>query len=324
MIFCQDGLNILKLLNQPSSFDSSVLNDIEQQPVNTTLADPPTMMELGNAIEHLSSGKAPGPDGLPPEVFIYGEDTLKCKLLQIFRCIWEGEGVPQVFKDANIVHLYKRKGDRTVCDNHRGISLLCIAGKLLARIIMLRLSLHAYTIGLIPESQCGFRAGRSTTYMIFAIKQLQEKCIEQYKDLYLVFIDLTKAFDTVDRQELWLVLERIGCPSKFVNIIRSFHEGMFARVLDAGVFSDAFQVSSGTKQGCVLAPLLFSIYFSAMLKVAFFDCDEGVDICFRTDRNVFDLRKLQAKTKSSLTQLREFLFADDCSLASYQTNCICM
>ena len=92
---------------------------------------------------------------------------------------------------------------------------------------------------------------------------------------------------------------------------------MFARVLDAGTFSYAFYVHCGTKQGCVLAPLLFSIDISVMLKVAFQGCNEGEHVCFRTDRHLFDLRKLQAKSKITLAQLRDFLFADDCALASH-------
>jgi len=60
--------------------------------------------------------------------------------------------------------------------------------------------------------------------MIFTARQLQEKCSKQ-RELYAVFIDLTKAFDSVDRSALWEVLLRIGCPPDFVSIIRSFHEG---------------------------------------------------------------------------------------------------
>jgi len=95
--------------------------------------------------------------------------------------------------------------------------------------------------------------------MIFSLRQLQEKCIEQHKDLFLIFIDLTKAFDTLNRDGLWAILAKIGCPDKF--IIRSFHDSMLARVIDGGDISAAFSVTSGTKQTCVLAPLLFSIFF---------------------------------------------------------------
>ena len=57
--------------------------------------------------------------------------------------------------------------------------------------------------GLLPENQCGFRGGRGTVDMIFVARQLQEKCQEQYDDLFITFIDLSKAFDTVCRDGLW-------------------------------------------------------------------------------------------------------------------------
>jgi len=84
---------------------------------------------------------------------------------------------------------------------------LCIAGKILARLILNRLSDHIGKIGLIPESQCGFVTGKSTTDSSFALQQLQEKCRLQNQDLYLLFIDLTKAFDTVNREALWCLLD---------------------------------------------------------------------------------------------------------------------
>ena len=115
------------------------------------------------------------------------------------------EAIPQDFKDASIIHLYKRKGNPQVCDNHRGISLLSIAGKILAKILLNRLNARLDQAGLIPESQCGFRKDRGTIDMIFTARQLQEKCQEQNVDLYMTFVDLTKAFDTVSRDGLWKI-----------------------------------------------------------------------------------------------------------------------
>ena len=80
-------------------------------------------------------------------------------------------------RDANIVTLYKNKGDRCDCNNYRGISLLSIVGKVFARVTLTRLQNLALQV--YPESQCGFRAGRSTVDMIFSLRQLQDKCREQ-------------------------------------------------------------------------------------------------------------------------------------------------
>lgn len=252
---------------------------------------------------------------MPADIYKRGGMALVEKLTSLYQVIWRKGEVPQDFKDASIVHIYKRKGDRASCDNHRGISLLSIAGKILARIILNRLTSHVAE-NAVPESQCGFRAGRGTCDMIFAIRQLQEKCREQNKGLHMVFVDLTKAFDTVNREGLWKILGKFGCPEKLVSLIAQFHDGMQARVQENGDTSEPFPVRNGVKQGCVLAPTLFSILFSAMLLDAFTDCERGVYIQFRFSGKLFNLRRLQAKTKVFEALLREFLFADDCALTA--------
>ena len=104
-----------------------------------------------------------------------------------------------------------------------------------------------------------------------------------------MFVDLTKAFDTVNRNGLWKILQKSGCPDKLTALISSFHDGIQARVLENGDILDPFQVSNGVKQGCVLAPTLFSILFTAMLPGAFSNCDRGVYIQFCTDGKLFNL-----------------------------------
>ena len=105
-----------------------------------------------------------------------------------------------VFKDASLISLYKRKGNRLACENHRGISLLSIAGRILARIILNHLIVHQdQDLLTLPESQCGFRKDCGTTYVVFTAPKLQEKCQEQHADVYKALIDLTKAFDTAMR-----------------------------------------------------------------------------------------------------------------------------
>ena len=100
-----------------------------------------------------------------------GGMALIVKLHQLFQLIWQHESVPQDFKDASIIHLYKRKGSRQACDNHRGISLLSIAGKILARLLLNRLIAHLEK-GLLPESQCGFWKERGIIDMVFAARLL--------------------------------------------------------------------------------------------------------------------------------------------------------
>jgi hypothetical protein len=109
-------------------------------------------------------------------------------------------------------------------------------------------------------------------------------------------------------------MAKFGCPEKFITMVRLFHDGMLARVQDEGEFSLPFPVTNGVKQGCVLAPTLFSMMFTAMLTDAFREGDIGIDIRFRTDGNIFNLRRLRAKTKVQEDTIRDLLFADDCAL----------
>ncbi len=91
----------------------------------------------------------------------------------------------------------------------------------------------------------------------------------------MVFVDLTKSFDLISRDGLWQILRKIGCPDLFVDIIRSFHEGMVAREQDQGQTSEPFSETHGTKQGYVMAPPLFTLVSSAMHNDALNDNELG-------------------------------------------------
>ena len=204
---------------------------------------------------------------------------------------------------------------RSLCDNYRGISLLSVAGKILARVIINRMNKHL-TDNVCSESQCGFRKGRGTVDMIFSLRQVQEKSREHRTPLYMAFIDLTKAFDTVSRESLWIILEKLGIPKQMLKIIISFHDGMLARIIHGGKVSQSFSVKNGTKQGCVLAPLLFALYFAVMLTHAFKDKCFGVPVNFRTTGGLFNIRRFTAPTKQSFERVNDLLFADDCALVA--------
>lgn len=208
-------------------------------------------------------------------------------------------------RDANIVTLYKNKGYRCDCNNYRDISLLSVVGKLFARIVLHRLQIQQILADKIyPESQCGFRPKRSTVDMIFYLHQLQEKCREQNQPLYLAFIDLTKIFDLVSRDGLFKMLPLIGCPQRLQCIMRSFYDGMMT-------MSAVFGVKSGVKQGCVLAPILFGIFFALLLKHAFKSSTDGVYLHSRSDGRLFNISRFRAKTKTRTVTIRDLLFADD-------------
>ena len=137
---------------------------------------------------------------------------------------------------------------------------------------------HCERVGILPEEQSGFRPNRSTTDVMFMIRRLQELALKKRIPLYVCFIDLTKAYDAVDRTLLWTVLARFGVPQIMISVIRQFHDGMRACVrLDDRVCSRWFAVEQGLRQGCVLAPFLFNIFFAAVINVAStrFKADKG-------------------------------------------------
>ncbi|VDM01297.1 unnamed protein product [Schistocephalus solidus] len=153
-----------------------------------------------------------------------------------------------------------------------------------------------------------------TIDLIFDARQLHEKCQEIQTDLYSTFVDLTKAFHTVNRDGLWKVMQKFGCPERFTHMVRQLHDGMTARVTDNGAVSEAFAVINGVKQGYVLAPTLFSILFSAMLMDAYRDEHPGIRIAYRTDGHLLSSRHMQTTTRVSKTTVHNLLFADNCAL----------
>ncbi|VDM02410.1 unnamed protein product [Schistocephalus solidus] len=185
------------VLNCSSAISDAAIDRLLQVDTNNGLDLPPSLPETIRAVQQISSGKAPGSDAIPPEVYKHSGCRLMAELTTFLQEMWCQGQVPQDFKDATIVHLYKRKGNRQLCENHRGISLLNIAGKIFTRILLNRLSGHLEQ-GLLPESQCCFRRHRRKTDMIFDAHQLQEKCQEMQTHLYTTFVELTKAFDTVN------------------------------------------------------------------------------------------------------------------------------
>ncbi|BHF58556.1 hypothetical protein SprV_0100150800 [Sparganum proliferum] len=209
-----------------------------------------------------------------------------------FQAMWRQGEVPKDFKDASIVHLYRRKGNCQLCDNHRGISLLKIAGKIFARILLSRQNNH-WDQCLLPENQCGFHRHRGTTDMIFVVRQLREKFQKMWTHLYSTFVDLTKALDTMNREGLCKIIQKFGCPERFIEMVRQLHDGMMARVTDSEAVSEAFTVINGAKQDFVLAPILFSLMFSAILIDAYHDERPGIRVAFRTDDHFFNHRLMQ-------------------------------
>ena len=106
----------------------------------------------------------------------------------------------------------------------------------------------------------------------------------------MCFIDLQKAYDSVDRELLWVVLARFGVPDKMLTVVHQFHEGMRAHVCtDDGEHSVWFVVSQDQRQGCVLSPLLFNVFFAAAIHAVLVRFSDDPDILWDLVRLEEDL-----------------------------------
>ena len=167
------------------------------------------------------NNKASCSDAIPSEIYKHGGEILTHHLHHLFQKIWNAEEITQYLKDA------KRVIWLTVATSE-----VLVSGKILAKVLLNRL--QPLSESILPETQCGFQPTRGTADMIFAARQVQEKCLEQRRDLFFAFIDPTKAFDSVYRDALWGYLVRLGCPPKFVSLTRQLQENMKGCVLHDG------------------------------------------------------------------------------------------
>ena len=141
----------------------------------------------------MASGKAPGSDGIPPDLIKRCKTTLLHSLHVVLCRCWQEGALPQDTRDAKTITLFRNKGERSDCNNNRDVYLLSINGKVFAKVILIRLQKLVERVN--PESQCGFRPGRSTIEMVFSLRLPLENCREQQMSLCIAFFDLTKAFD---------------------------------------------------------------------------------------------------------------------------------
>ena len=202
---------------------------------------------------------------MPVEVLKAGGATVANKLLKIFNAAYKAELVPLDWQKGVISPILK-KGDKTVCNNHRGITLLSRAGKIHNRILERRL--RDCVEDILDDCQFGFRPERSTTDAVFTVKMMLEKCWEWGVDKYALFIDLEKAFDRVNRSLLWRILQEdhYNVPAKLVRVIRSIYSQCVSKVRTQKVESAEFSIESGVRQGDVLSPILFIIFMNKCIR----------------------------------------------------------
>ena len=130
------------------------------------------------------------------------------RLVRLLNLSFDVGVVPMDWRGACIEPLYTGKGDKCECSNSRGINLLSVVGKLFGRVLIKRV--RAGTEFAIREEQCGFRQGRGCIYQVIAARQVCEKYLANGKDVFWAFMDLEKAYDTINRHGMWQMLRVYG------------------------------------------------------------------------------------------------------------------
>jgi len=123
-----------------------------------------------------------------------------------------------------------------------------------------QVKLQQYMNQEIPDVQVGFRKGRGTRDQIANIRWIIKKASEFQKNIYFCFIDYVKAFDGVDHNKLWKILQEIGIPDQLTCLLRNLYAGQEATVRTRHGPMDWFQIGKGVHQGCILPPCLFNFY----------------------------------------------------------------
>jgi hypothetical protein len=250
--------------------DTTSIDDSDEDAI------PPILRpEIVHSINLLKSGKSAGLDNIYSEYLKAGGDSLIDALELLFNTILTSFKVPQKFNEALIVVLFK-KGSRLDCKNYRPISLLSHIYKLFISIIANRVKNSLYES--FPESQAAYQPGRGTIEQVIALEQLLEKSIEFNNPLYLVFIDFTKAFDSIKLSCLWELLGKTSINKRYINLLKCTYDNSKAYIKnDLGV-SRPINILKGVKQGDILSAILFCIVIAAIINKTESECNSGFSI----------------------------------------------
>ena len=240
--------------------------------------------EVRWALESITTNKASGGDGIPVELFqILKDDAVKV-LHSICQQIWKTQ-CPQDWKRSVFIPIPK-KGNPKECSDYLTIAIISHPSKVMLKILQARL--QQYVNCELPDVQTGFRKGRGTRNQIVNIRWLIEKAIEFQKNIYFCFIDYAKAFDCVDHNKLWKILEEMGIQDHLTCLLRNLYAGQEATVRTGHRTTDWFQIGKGVHQGCILSPCLFNFYAEHIMRNA--ELEEALAGIKIAGRNINSLR----------------------------------
>ena len=208
------------------------------------------------ALGSITMKKASGGDGIPAELFqILKDDAVKV-LHSIHQQIWKTEQWPQDWKRSVFIPIPK-KGNAKECSNYSTIALISHASKVMLKILQARV--QQYMNHELPDIQVGFRKGRGTRDQTANTFWIIKKAREFQKNIYFCFIGNAKAFDCVDHNKLWEILQEMGIPDHLTCLLRNLYAGQEATVRTGHGTTHWFQTGKGICQGCILSPCLFNL-----------------------------------------------------------------
>ena len=176
------------------------------------------------------------------------------------------------------------------CSNYCKIAVISLANKVMLKILQARLQQYIYHE--LPDVQGGLGKGRGTRDQIANICWTIEKAREFQKNIYFCFIDFAKAFDCVDYNKLWKILQEMGIPDHLTCLLRNLYAGQEVTFRTGHGTTDWFQIGKGVHQGCILSPCLFNLYAEYIMQNAGLDeAQAGILIAGNiAGRNINNLR----------------------------------
>ncbi|KAK2701826.1 hypothetical protein QYM36_019538 [Artemia franciscana] len=217
--------------------------------------------EIKSIFKNLKGGTAAGVDGISILLFKNFLSILIPIIVLLCNKVLRSGQWPSAWKTSLFIPLFKR-GNPKAHENYRLIALVPALSKVLEKILDTRLSNWLNTNNLIHEEQGGFRTGYGTTDSVFILKALIDKYGKGKTCLYVGFLDLHKAFDSVDRELLKDAMLNIGLPHSFVRLIVSMYTCVSGIIQVGNRFSKLFDIKRGVKQGSTLSPKLFNIFIN--------------------------------------------------------------